>query len=197
MQKINRHSLHLASFALAGCCLCASFVSCCGYHFGQNTGLQAIYSTISIPYVEGDVDGSLTAAIIKEFVRSGVFEYRQTGGSLLLNISLIDFNDENIGFRYDRRKSGEMRKSIIPTETRRTSVVEVSVENAASGCVVLGPARFSASVDFDHDYEYARDEVNVFSLGQLSDIDQACDAVQTPLNKVLANKIVDYVTHSW
>lgn len=176
-----------------GCILLTS----CGYRFGNDTGLPARFSTISVPYIEGDIDGAMTACVIKALVRSGAFEYRQFGGALLLNISILDIEDENIGFRYDRRKSGRLRKSIIPTETRRTIFVEVTVQNAATGCMVLGPARLSASIDFDHDYQYARDEINVFSLGQLSDIDQAYDAAQSPLNRLIANKIVDYVIQSW
>lgn len=172
-------------------------LSCCGYHFHDNSGLSSRYASISVPYVDGDLDGSLTAAIIKEFARAGNFEYRRTGGALVLKVSLIDNRDDNIGFRYDRKKDGERRKSIIPTETRRTTFVQVSVQDVASNTIVLGPAQLSASVAFDHDYEYARDEVNVFSLGQLSDFNQAVEAAQTPLNQVLARKIVDYVSHSW
>jgi hypothetical protein len=159
--------------------------------------LAGRYQTISIPYIQGDLDGSLTSAVVAEVVRTGVFEYRPCGGALLLKAKLTDSRDENIGFRYDRKKRGELRHSIIPTETRRTSYVEIVVEDPAAGSIVMGPVRISASFDFDHDYEYARDEVNVFSLGQLSDFDAACDAVQTPLNQALARKIVDYVTQSW
>lgn len=194
MQKSNWHFLNFSPFFTSIIILLSS---CCGYHFGHDSSLAARYATISVPYIEGDIDGSLTAAVIKEFVRSGTFEYRDSGGDLLLKIKRIDLRDENIGFRYDRKKSGELRRSIIPTETRRFSFVEVFVEDAASGCVVLGPSRFSASIDFDHDYESARDEINVFSLGQLSDVDAAFEAVEIPLNLLLARKIVDYVTQSW
>ncbi|MBA3815094.1 MAG: hypothetical protein H0X29_00950 [Parachlamydiaceae bacterium] len=175
----------------------AILFSCCGYHFNDNSGLAAKYTSISVPYVEGDLDGSLTAAIIHEFVRSGSFEYRRTGGALVLKVSIIDDRNDNIGFRYDRKKDGERRRSIIPTETRRISFVEIKVEDTSSSAIVLGPVQISANVAFDHDYEYARDEVNVFSLGQLSDFNQAVDAAQAPLNQVLARKIVDYVTYSW
>lgn len=171
--------------------------SCSCYHFNDDSGLAARYASISIPYVKGDLDGLLTTAIVNEFVRDGSFEYRRTGGSLILKVSVIDYEDNNIGFRYDRKKDGKRRKSIIPTETRRTAYVEIRVEDAASASVILGPVEISASVAFDHDYEYARDEVNVFSLGQLSDYNQAVDAAQTPLNQILARKIVDYVTQSW
>jgi hypothetical protein len=174
-----------------------SLAGCCGYHFNDDSSLASNYATISVPYVEGDLDGSLTAAIVKEIVQDGNFEYRRIGGALVLRAEVIDFRDDNVGYRYDRKKDGERRKSIIPTETRRTSYVELTVEESGSNRIVLDPVQISGNVVFDHDYEYARDEVNVFSLGQLSDINQAIDAAQTPLNHILARKIVDYVTNSW
>ena len=175
----------------------ACILSSCGYRFDQKEGLSARYATISVPYVDGDRDGSLTAAVVEEIVRSGSFEYRRDGGALVLEIEQVDLREENIGFRYDRKKRGKLTKDIIPTETRIISVVEVAVIESVSGCTVLGPVRLSASVDFDHDYYFSRDEVNVFSLGQLIDIDEAYDAVQTPLYQALAEKIVAYITQSW
>ncbi|MFQ5729847.1 MAG: hypothetical protein ACE5GN_05765, partial [Waddliaceae bacterium] len=87
--------------------------------------------------------------------------------------------------------------SMIPTETRIKVLAEVTVRDSCSGEMVLGPAKIYASVDYDHDYYFSRDAVNVFSLGQLTDSDAAHDAVQSPLNRALAQKIVDYVIHSW
>lgn len=197
--KAMKMLLHVdvLTFASIAILSAAMLFSCCGYHFNDDSGLAASYASISIPYVEGDLDGSLTASIVNEFVRDGSFEYRRTGGALVVHLSILDYQNDHAGFRYDRKKDGERRKSIIPTETRRTIYVEINVEDAASKSIVLGPAQLSASIVFDHDYEYARDEVNVFSLGQLSDINQAIEAAQTPLNQILARKIVDYVIHSW
>ena len=170
----------------------------CGYHQGQG-GLSDSYRTISVPYVEEDRDGQLTAAIAKQIAVSGAFEYLHSGGDLILKVIIIDFSEENIGFRYDRNKEGQVSKyrDIIPTETRLTALAEVSVIDACSGTIVLGPARLSSSVDFDHDYYTSRDEINVRSLGQLNDIDAALDAVHRPLNEALAQKIVDYLADSW
>lgn len=169
----------------------------CGYRFGQGDGLTARYATITIPYVAGDQSGALTSAIIKEVVRSGLFEYRNTGGSLVLHVKQIDLDEDNIGFRYDRKKRGTLTKDIIPTEARITIVVEVSLLEAVSFQRLLGPVRFSASVDYDHDYYSSRDGVNVFSLGQLIDLEAAYDAVQDPLNREIAEKIADYIQQSW
>lgn len=168
----------------------------CGYQFGQG-GLASRYHSISVPYVEGDRDGSLTAAIVRQLTESGDYEYKNCGGALSLDVKVIDVNDQNIGFRYDRKKSGKLQKSIIPTETRIQAVAEVTVYEAGSCCALLGPVRIQATVDFDHDYYNSRDGINIFSLGQLSDYDEAYDAVKVPLSEALAKKIVDYVNDSW
>lgn len=170
--------------------------SSCGYQLGQGS-LPSKYQTISIPYVKGDVTGELTAALVKEIARSGAFQYQRSSADLVLCVTILDSYEENVGFRYDRDKDGELTDSIIPTETRVTALAEVSVTETCSGCVVLGPARIYASVDFDHDYYFTRDAVNIFSLGQLTDVDAAHDAVHRPLNNVLVEKIVDYLIHSW
>lgn len=154
---------------------------------------------MTVPYVEGDKDGLLTSAIIRQISARGDFEYLCDGGDLILKVVVVDLSEENIGFRYDRNKEGHISKyrDIIPTETRLIALAEVSVMEACSGVIVLGPVRLTASVDFDHDYYFSRDGVNTFSLGQLSDIDAALDAVRRPLNEALARKIVDYVADSW
>ena len=177
--------------------LVTCLLSACGYRFGQGEGLASRFATISVPYVEGDQEGGLTSALIKEIVRSGVFVYQYCGGGLILHVKQIDLDEDNIGFRYDRKKRGTLTKDVIPTETRITIFVEVSVTEAASCKTILGPVRLSASVDYDHDYYSSRDGVNIFSLGQLSDLDAAYDAVKVPLNRAIAEKIVDYITQSW
>lgn len=181
--------------------LFASIILCvlatgCGYHFGES-GISSQYKSISIPYIKGDLDGSFTNSLINEVVTRGIVEYRRDSGDLLLLVKLIELRDENIGFRYDRKKRGELTHSIIPTETRITANTEVTLVEAAKGEVLLGPVILTASVDFDHDYYFSRNGVNIFSLGQLTDIDEAKDAVKCPLNKVLSQKIVDYMIECW
>lgn len=176
--------------------VCALFLSACGYQFKQGSS-SSYPKTISIPFVEGDKTGDFTAALIQAFSTSGFFEYRQYGGSLTLKVELLDFRDENIGFRYDRNQQGELTKTLIPTESRLCVLSEVAVVDSSTGCILAGPARISANAEFDHDYYFSRDGVNVFSLGQLTDVDSARDAVYQPLNKILAQKIVDFVSNSW
>lgn len=178
--------------ALTGSCLLSS----CQYQFGRGE-LSQRYATISVPYAEGDQQGELTTEVIRNLSTSGAFRYVNTGGDLILKIKLIDLRDENIGFRYDRKRRGKLKHSIIPTETRVTALAEVLLIEAGTGQTIRGPTRIKASTEFDHTYYYTRHEINVFSLGQLSDIDAAQDAAMLPLNRYLAERIVDYVINSW
>lgn len=178
------------------CLLSFCLLSACGYRWGQGSTISS-YRTISIPYVKGDWDGQLTAAVIQAIAESGSLKYCSEGGALILKIEIIDTRHEDIGFRYDRKKDGCLRDSIIPDETRAIITVDVSVIEACSGCVVLGPARLFAEMEFDHYYYSNQGKVNVFSLGQFTDYDDARDAVQTPLNRRLALKIADFLNNKW
>lgn len=171
-------------------------VSSCGYHSGHG-GILGKYQTISIPYIAGDWDGSLTSALIQRMTQSGNLTYRTHGGALTLLVAVIDFDDEHIGYRYDLSKTGKIKSRVIPDETRLDVLVEVSVVEACSGTVLMGPVRIAACVDFDHDYYSSRNGINVFSLGQLTDYDEASDAALQPLSRQLAKKVVDYVNDNW
>jgi hypothetical protein len=177
--------------------LTLALCSGCGYTFSDPRTAVAKRATLSVPYVIGDQDGTLTAAIIREVVRSGAFAYRDSGGTYLLKVEQLDISEEHIGFRYDRKKKGALTDEIIPTETRIISLVEIALIESGSERTLIGPARLSASMDYDHDYYFSRHGVNIFSLGQLTDIDTAYEAVQTPLNDAVAQKIVAYISQSW
>jgi hypothetical protein len=177
--------------------MACALLSGCGYQYGQEESILGQNATLTVPYVEGDQEGALTAAIIKELTKYGQFEYRYSSARFVLKVAVLDIEEDNIGFRYDRKKRGALTKDIIPTEERIIMTTEVSIVEACSDKTVLGPVRLAASVDYDHDYYFSRDGVNIFSLGQLTDLDTAYDAVQAPLNQAMAEKIIDYITQSW
>ncbi|MBA3957550.1 MAG: hypothetical protein H0X51_04030 [Parachlamydiaceae bacterium] len=186
-------SVHKLRFLSALFLISLFLLSSCGYRLGTG-GTLATHRTITIPYVDGDWDGDLTAAIIQAVSQSGNFQYRPEGGSLTLQASVVDVTDEDIGFRYDRTHSGRVRKSIIPDETRLIMSVDIRLIDNLTGCTLIGPVRITSDVDFDHDYYTTRGSINVFSLGQVTDVDEARDAAYTPLNKRMAHKIVDYIS---
>lgn len=168
----------------------------CGYHLGQGeTILRG--RTFSIPYIQGDFDGELTAEVIKAVTSSSNLIYQNSCGELVLKINIIDYDEENIGFRYDRTKHDKIKKSIIPVETRATLSAELELYEDYGSKVLIGPVIINASMDFDHDYYSSRHGVNIFSLGQLIDIDSAVEAARRPLNKELARKIADFLINVW
>jgi hypothetical protein len=175
--------------------LCLLLLSGCGYQFGQGDPLLD-QRTLCVPYVLGDLDGDMTAALIHQLSTSGQMKYSTTCGDLILKVKLINLYDENIGFRYDRNKEGKRVDVIIPSELRRIITAEICVINAANGCVLIEPVKISASVDCDHDFNDI-DGRNTFSIGQLTNEHAAKDAMMRCLNRILAQKIVDYLNNTW
>lgn len=168
----------------------------CGYQLGLGE-LSRDYSTVSIPYIEGDWDGEFTAILIHQMSRSGALKYTDCVGDLQLLVRVIDQWEDDISFRYDRTGHGRFRRYVVPDETRMTMTVEVTLIETASDRIILGPARLMGIAEFDHDYYSSRGGVNVFSLGQLTDIEEAEDAAMIPLFRNLSQKIVDFVKDSW
>jgi hypothetical protein len=188
--------LLIKEFSLVLCFILCFVLSSCNYQFGRGE-LADSYSTVVVPYAEGDKKGELTAEVVKKISSSGVLTYVQSCGDLELKIKMLDLDDENIGFRYDRKTSGKLKHALIPTETRLKGGAEVSLIERRTGKVIRGPVVILASADFDHTFYASRDQENIFSLGQLDDIDAASEAVMTPFNRELADKIVDYLINSW
>ena len=167
----------------------------CGYKLNTVPTLNDA-PAISIPYVQGDEDGQLTAALIHQISISGEYAYRSCGGEYVLEAKIIDYTYENIGFRYDRTKRNCLEDYIIPVEMREGILLEVQLVAACSGEILLGPSRLYTDLEYDHGYYSIRDKVNVTSLGQLTDIDSAEDAAKTPLYRKIAEKVVSWLVYS-
>jgi hypothetical protein len=175
-------------------CLVLVF-SNCGYRAGSGSPLSQ-YSSISVPYVEGDEDGRLTAAIVQRISETGAFKYEQEGGDLMLKVRLVSQRTENIGFQYDRQNDGSLSKRVVPSEARLSVRTECSVVENGSGRVLLGPTELDSSVDYDYDPYSNFANSNVFSLGQLTAPEAAQEASRRPLDAQIAHQIVDLISHS-
>jgi outer membrane lipopolysaccharide assembly protein LptE/RlpB len=165
----------------------------CGYHFNDQS--SHLGQTISIPYVEGDPTGDLTNYLIHEITSSGDFTYAPNEGNVILKVKIIDFSDENIGFRYDRNREGEIISSIVPSETRLKIIAEIALIEACSGQLIIGPSQVYATIDADFDINVQGD--GVFSLGQLTDQAAALETAARPLFHLLAQRIFDYISTYW
>ncbi|GAB4237092.1 MAG: hypothetical protein Tsb0021_16920 [Chlamydiales bacterium] len=178
------------------CIFILLFGSSCGYRFSTIQDMVLGCRTISVPYIIGDDDGEMTSALIHCLTASG-YRYQKCHGEIILFVSIVECRDENVGFRYDRKKSGELTRSIIPAETRMIVSAQVRVIDAEKGCDLIRPFYVRDSIDFDHEYYSSREGINVFSLGQVTDIDGGRESAWRPLKRKLAQKVVDYLSNIW
>lgn len=166
--------------------------------------------TISVPYVSGDADGSLTAEIVRALAASGVGEVQQWGARYQLQVSIVAAEGQTIGYRRDRQQiSGESQKNLVASERRKTMAVKAALYESQSGKIISGPFRIEAYSDFDYvDGDSIQDLVFIasngirqvvlpFSLGQLEPSEAAEEAAMRPLYVKIAKKIIDSIYAEW
>lgn len=168
----------------------------CSYHAGSGP-IVSNYATVSIPYAEGDRDGSFTSQLVERFCSASPLSYLSSGGNLLLKVNLKDSRVESVGFRYAINESDERVKTIVSSEDRLSMLAEVSLIDSATCQTLLGPLYFTASVDYDFQPESSDVDLTQFSLGQVDFRGAARDAAHVPLYDQLAKKIVNYINAAW
>ena len=174
-------------------------LSSCGYSTYQPDDK----TTISIPYIQGDREGQLTAELTRQLTASGLYEIVSSQGDLVLHISLIGDQNDIVGFRYDRsEESGKLEKNLMATENRRLLSATVMVSELGKDAPLTGPVTITGSGEYDYiDVSTLRELAFLsssgkiekaidFSLGQLDSVEGAQDAVLTPAYSQLAKKIV-------
>lgn len=172
------------------------FLPSCGYRWGKGE-IGERYATISVPYAEGDGEGILTAAIINQLSKKGSLAYRSCAADLVLNVCLLDPSDENIGFIYANPRSGKSSRVLVSHEARLSIAAKVSLIERATGKSVFGPLTIRSYLDFDFEPDLSKSDDHTLALGQLEMHELAKDAAFPALYTLLAEKIVDYVNHSW
>lgn len=148
---------------------------------------------LQIPFVKGDSDGTLTANIIDEVEKQGLYEYVSSGGRYQLSVQVLDSKNKTIGYRFDEKQLRMKHKKLVCNESRARILVEVSIIDTNTQKVLLGPAHLTAFADYDHEnYKIDHNELR-FSLGQLVDVDTAYDTVHIPLYRAIAKEIARYI----
>ncbi len=178
----------------------------CGYRWAPDFVEGGARPTISVPFIAGDLDGTLTSEIIAALASSG-FGVIQSKGEYVLQVNIVSEGAEKIGFRIDPQKvDGKVRKNLLASEGRRAMTIEAVL--CSEGKSLLGPYRITADVDYDYvDGDSIKDLTFVspsgvietvlpFSLGQLEPNESATIASTRPLYKKLKQKIVDAISSS-
>lgn len=177
----------------------------CGYHFTDDDKKVSV----EVPYVKGDFEGMLTSQLIRELETSGEYEYKARSGDQILQVTIAGDGSEIIGWKHDRKvKSGKVEHNLIAVENRRTITADVTLIDALSEKVLLGPISVVAWTDYDYSDVNSlrqlsffpkpgkRASVFDFSMGQLDSVEGAQDDAITPLYRELARKIVDALSQS-
>ena len=186
-----------------GLLACLFFLSSCGYRYKTDTDLGKVYS-VSVPYIKGDVDAVLNSALVYQLSSSGAFRCVQTGGDYTLQVTFLSDTQRRIDFRYDRDNvSGSLERNLLGVEDRRSVVVLVSLIDAATKEVFVGPFEAASDVEYDYiDPGSPRDLIYTgslsqtqsiiqFSLGQLDSSEGAYDDSAKLLFKKLGQRISD------
>ncbi len=178
--------------------------SSCGYRF-DGPSLKDGTATLTIPYVDGDINGQLTDELVRAFASSGCYRYRDSNGRLELRVSLKEKKTDPIGWRRQRKIDGELQKELIDIERRFHLIANVELVDTATEEVLFGPIMISANEDYDYvepenirdlsfiDSAGVRQTSIQFSLGQLDSTEGAYDDAYLPVSRKLAKKIVDRI----
>jgi hypothetical protein len=182
---------------VVSCTLACACVSC-GYRLG-NGAIAERYSTISVPYVEGDFEGDFTAILTQKIVTQGKLAYRPYGADLVLKASLLSPRDTTIEFRYaPPDKQDDRKKNIVVSNAARMALAaQIALIDQATGETILGPITLCRSIDYDYEPDLGKVNFHHFSLGQLEMQNLAQEAALPSLYVLLAETIADFVNNSW
>ena len=175
-----------------------ALLSGCGYHFVSHQE-----GTVTVPFIIGDKNGDLTAALIEELDKSPTFSFVQEDGTYQLVVKMVNSNDRQIGFRYRTNDlTGAILDKMSPTESRKSLKVSAELVHSITGETVVGPV----IVESDFDYDYADSQsyrdlaftdaqgntqtVLNASLGQLDAEEDASSIAKVQLHKRVAKKVV-------
>lgn len=180
-------------------------LSACGYRWDDSAP-----HSLSIPFIAGDEDGTLTAELIRAFASSTHADVVASKGRYRLEVSLSEQAGEIIGFRIDSQvNNGKQQKNIVADEGRRAIAADVCLYDTETGEIVLGPYRVGAHVDYDYvdgdsyqdltfvDSAGVTQTILAYSLGQLESSESAREAGAKPLYRQLSRKIVDLISSNW
>jgi hypothetical protein len=181
---------------------CSFIFTSCGYQLTNHP-----LKSISVSFVEGDIDGMFTSELIHSIYTSPLVTYSNNSGDYQLSVKILNVEEDQIGYKRDRLKSdGSLKRNIRATEGRKTIEITAELKDRYTNKVVWGPCVLKGDTDYDYvdqdslfDLSFinpsgVRTTVLSFSLGQLESIDDAQLAATSPVYRLLAQKIVDAMT---
>ncbi|MFZ4099086.1 MAG: hypothetical protein ACOYKZ_02005 [Chlamydiia bacterium] len=173
----------------------------CGY---RSEALDSPRATIAIPFIRGDRDGSLTAALSEAALLQGFRLDR--AAPVVLDVEIPPFDTVDIGRIYERTCCGQLTQISVPNEAR------LSVTATIRGCdrngrTLFGPFQVRSEINYDFQSDLSQNmtfcahgityETLRFGRGQLDFFGAAQDAAVTPLEQKLAVRMMEAVRVAW
>lgn len=176
--------------------IASSWLTSCGYRVAPSMDTQNTKS-VSLSFVNGDISGDLTSSVVTALSQQPGFEYIADGGMYRLEVTLLDQDQEKIGYRFQNKKNVAGDHKIIPSEGRGMALAEVRLIENSTNKITLGPAFILGTAEFDHQNNSLDNNIQRFSLGQLTDIDTTEDVLYVPLYRNLSEKIATWLQSSF
>lgn len=168
------------------CC----FNSSCGYHFLNKTKFPY---TIFIPYIEGDIDGSLTNIFIQKMTDLGYFKPVSGISDFIIQARINSNLVEPIGFHFASKTKD---RNLVANENRHTIALEFSVLSGTTQEKLFGPYFIKEFVDYDFLEQYPcnistkkEESIVNFSLGQLDSREGGLSSSADPLFHKITDKM--------
>jgi hypothetical protein len=159
-------------------------------------GHSSSKKSIRVPYVQGDSSGELTAALVEALDEQLSFHVDEAA-QYELRVQLLDSKEEKIGYRYDPielKKNG--KRVLILNESRAKTLAKVSLVNRHTSEILKGSAHILGNIEYDHQENTLDNDIQDFSLGQLSDVDTIQEVRNIPIYRDLAQKIALWLQES-
>jgi len=170
----------------------------CGYHV--TTISEPI--SLSVPFIMGDRNGTLTSAIIEEISKCDNIEYGGDSAPYTLSLEFISHDDDQIGYKYRTQDtSSALIKNLSPVESRQLIRVRINIISKASHQPLIDPLVIETSMDYDYvdsqsfnDLAFinaagATTTVLNSSLGQLDAWEDAKSISTQQLYQIIAQKV--------
>ncbi len=151
---------------------------------------------MEVPYIEGDSDGALTAAVCQAVSKRGNFKVVRQCGDYRLCGKIDVLNGETVGFRYEQNLGGQLGERLVSTEERLNIDMTWKVVDNRRKTVVLGPCCLHEELRFDFAPDTSPQNDNTFSLGQLDFEPGAKAAAQSPLYDRVGAKMAA-ILYAW
>lgn len=148
-------------------------------------------TTLEMGFIPGDNDGEFTFLLAHALNQRGVGLLN--GSSYILKVRLENLRSDNIGYRHDRNRDGQILSQLTTSEARYWESAHVEIIDASTERVLAGPVEIREYIDSDFIPEQGPADSLSFSLGLLTTRHRAQSEALSALKQKLAAIVSSWV----